>query len=440
MRSQPFDELRVSGFACKNFYPYYQRLSMLQSITIGQVSAQMLATQYGTPLYVYDEQRIRANARRVFSAFRADLPAFDLFYAIKANANLALAQILVSEGLGIDTSAPVEIAYAQKIGLAPERVLFSGNYSSDEDLQYAMKFGCFINLDDLSLLDRLLRFGKPQILCFRVNPDIGKSNVCDEDIVVAGQKAKFGIPHEKALAAYALAQKAGIKRFGIHMMTGSCITDAAYFAEITSRLMDVVGRLHRELGIVCEFVNIGGGLGIPYLPGEAPLDIELAAKNVAAVFLRKCAEFKLTPPKLMMEPGRYFVGDAGFLLGRVHALKQSYQNFVGTDIGFTTLMRPTLYEAYHHIRVDGKENQPRVAQNLCGQLCENTDVWCRNRELPKLEVGDLIVLENAGAYGHAMSSSYNGRLRPAEVLVNGKEHRLIRRRETVEDVLHGMIL
>lgn len=402
---------------------------------IGQVLARELATQYGTPLYVYDEQRIRASAKRVFAAFRKHLPAFDLFYAIKANSNLAIAKILVEEGLGIDTSAPVEIECAKKIAVPRERVLFSGNYSSDDDLRQAMDFGCLVNLDDLSLLERLLKFGKPEILCFRVNPDIGKSNVCEDNIVVAGQRAKFGIPHEQILEAYKAAQQAGITRFGIHMMTGSCVTDATYFAEITARLMNTVGKLHRELGIVCEFINIGGGLGIPYLPGEAALDLELAAKNVAEVFLQKCAEFQISPPKLMMEPGRFLVGEAGFLLGRVHALKQSYQSFAGTDIGFTTLMRPTLYDAYHQIRVDGKEELPLVAQNLCGQLCENTDVWCRDRELPKLEVGDLLVVENAGAYGYVMSSSYNGRLRPAEVLVNGSEHRLIRRREIVDDII-----
>jgi len=283
------------------------------------------------------------------------------------------------------------------------------------------------------LLPRLLKYGTPETICFRINPGIGKSNVGEED-VFAGSKAKFGVPHEKTIEAYRMARDAGIKTFGVHMMTGSCVTDPAYFEEITLKLMDVVGRTAKELGIQFSFVNLGGGLGIPYLPEEPELDIEKTAELVVNAFLAKCDEYSLTPPRLMMEPGRYFVGDAGFLLGRVHAVKESYQRFVGTDIGFNLLMRPVLYDAYHHIRVNGKENQKRVPTNITGQLCENTDVWCKERMLPPLACGDLIVVENCGAYGFCMSYPYNGRLQAAEVLVNNGQHALIRKRQTVEDL------
>ncbi|MDO8494599.1 MAG: diaminopimelate decarboxylase [Deltaproteobacteria bacterium] len=404
------------------------------------VSAEALAEQYGTPLYVYETNRIRENYRRLFKAFQSRWPKFKVYYAVKSNSNPAVVKILVEEGAGCDCASQNEIRLAKHVGVEGEEILFSGNYLSDNDVQEGLKAKALVNLDDISLLPKLLKFGHPQFLSFRINPAIGKSNV-HENIALAGKQAKFGIPWEKAIDAYSAAKEAGIKRFGVHMMTGSCVTDPHYFEEITLKLLDCIGPIAQKLKINFEFIDIGGGFGIPYLPDEKPLDIEKTAELVTNVFKKKTKEYGLGEPRLGVEPGRYFVGDAGFVIGRVHAIKESYKKFVGTDVGMNSLARPVLYGAYHGIHTEKlkvKSEKLKVGEEtvtITSQACENSDAWAKDRKLPKLEIGDLIVVENAGAYGFVMSYPYNGRLRPAEVLVDGKQHKLIRKRETFEDWL-----
>ncbi len=408
------------------------------ALYIGDVPVREIARTYGTPAYVYDEQRIRANYARVAAAFRTHYPDFHLYYAIKANDNLAVAAIVTSEGAGIDAASVNEILLAKELGLDGERVIFSGNFLSDEDILRGLESGVIFNLDDASLFPRVLRFGKPDLICFRVNPGYGKSNVGDF-VTNAGPNAKFGVHPDQVLDAYRMAYEAGIRRFGVHMMPGSCVTDAEYFPFVTGLLMDIVGKVGTTLGIDFEFIDIGGGLGIPYRPGETPLDLEVAAKKSVDMFRSKLDAYGLKPPRLIMEPARAIVGDAGWIVGAVHSIKRGYSTIVGTDVSFNVLVRPALYDAYHGIRVDGKEQSPRAKLGLCGQLCENTDFWVRDRELPAdIAEGDIIVVENAGAYGYAMSFRYNGRLRPAEVLVNGKTHELIRAREGFEDMVRGV--
>ena len=404
-------------------------------IAIGEIPAADIAAKFGTPTYVYDEQKIRKNYRRAFNAFVKHYPDFKMFYAVKSCNNPAIVNILRQEGAGVDAASVNEILLAKHVGLGGEDVMFSGNFLSDDDIRQGLESGVIFNLDDISLLPRLLKFGKPEILSFRVNPGYGKSNV-GEFVTNAGPNAKFGIHPDKVMEAYKLAKEAGIKRFGAHMMTGSCITDAEYFPFVTGLLMDIIGKTGKELKIDFEFIDLGGGLGIPYKPGEPALDLEKAAELTAKMFRSKVAEYGLKPPQLKMEPARYFVGNAGYLIGRVHSIKESYRKIAGTDIGMNTLARPAMYGSYHHIYVDGKEQEPRAAIGLCGQLCENTDFWVKERELPaSIAEGDLVVVENAGAYGFGMSYQYNGRLRPAEVLVNGEEATLIRTREDFDDMI-----
>lgn len=396
-----------------------------------------LAQLYGTPLYVYDEAKIRANFRYAFNAFKKHYDNFRFFYAIKACNNPAIASILKSEGAGIDAASVNEILLAKKIGLSGKNVMFSGNFLSDDDIKQGLNSGVIFNLDDPSLLPRILKFGVPEMLSFRVNPGIGKSNV-GEFVTNAGPTAKFGIHPDHVLNAYRAAKEAGVQHFGAHMMTGSCITDADYFPFITGLLMDIIGKVAKTLSIEFEFVDLGGGLGIPYQHDEPSLNLEKAAKLTAEIFKSKCAQYQMKAPQLMMEPARFFVGNAGYIIGRVHSIKDSYKKIIGTDIGMNTLARPAMYGSYHHIYVDQKESHPRTTLGLCGQLCENTDFWVKARELPSdIAEGDLVVVENAGAYGFSMSYQYNGRLRPAEVLVNGAKHALIRPRETFEDMIRN---
>ncbi len=411
-----------------------------QQIYFEGIKASDLAAIYGTPTYVYEENRIRENFRRALRAFKQYYPDFRFFYAIKANNNLAIANILRQEGAGIDAASVNEILLAQKLGLGGEKVMFSGNFLSDDDIRQGLQSGVIFNLDGLELLPRVLKFGQPELLSFRINPGYGQCEVGDF-VCNAGPEAKFGVHPDQVLEAYRQAKEAGVKRFGAHMMPGSCIRDPDYFRFITELVMDIIGRVAQELQIDFEFVDLGGGLGIPYKTGDYTLDIERAAELVAAAFRGKIAQYGLRPPQMMMEPARYFVGDAGYIIGTVHAIKDSYKRIIGTDVSMNTLARPAMYGAYHHIYVNGRENEPRQNLGLCGQVCENTDFWVRDRPLPQgISEGDLIVVENAGAYGYAMSYQYNGRLRPAEVLVNGKEHYQIRSRENIEDLVRNVTI
>ncbi len=407
-------------------------------IYLEDVPVTLIAQTYGTPTYVYEENRIRDNFRRALNAFRKYYPNFRFFYAIKANNNLAVANILRQEGAGIDAASINEILLAQRLGLGGDNVMFSGNFLSDDDIQQGLKSGVIFNLDDISILPRVLKYGKPEFLSFRLNPGYGACEVGDF-VCNGGPNAKFGVHPDQIMDAYRMAKEAGIKRFGAHMMPGSCIRDPEYFKFITGLLMDNIGKVGKELGIDFEFIDLGGGLGIPYKHEDAPLDIDKAAQLVAEIFTEKINEYGLKPPRLMMEPARYFVGDAGYVVGTVHSIKNSYKRIIGTDVSMNTLARPAMYGAYHHIYVNGREDEARKPVGLCGQVCENTDFWVKERMLPEgITLGDIIVVENAGAYGYAMSYQYNGRLKPAEVLVNGDKHWLIRQRETIEDLVRNV--
>lgn len=407
-------------------------------IYLEDVPVTLIAQTYGTPTYVYEENRIRDNFRRALNAFRKYYPNFRFFYAIKANNNLAVANILRQEGAGIDAASINEILLAQKLGLGGDNVMFSGNFLSDDDIQQGLKSGVIFNLDDISILPRVLKYGKPEFLSFRLNPGYGACEVGDF-VCNGGPNAKFGVHPDQIMDAYRMAKEAGIKRFGAHMMPGSCIRDPEYFKFITGLLMDNIGKVGKELGIDFEFIDLGGGLGIPYKHEDGPLDIDKAAQLVAEIFTEKLNQYGLKPPRLMMEPARYFVGDAGYVVGTVHSIKNSYKRIIGTDVSMNTLARPAMYGAYHHIYVNGREDEARKPVGLCGQVCENTDFWVKERMLPEgITLGDIIVVENAGAYGYAMSYQYNGRLKPAEVLVCNDRHWLIRQRETIEDLVRNV--
>lgn len=252
-------------------------------IAIGNIPVTELAAEYGTPTYVYDEQKIRANYRRAYQAFAKHYPDFKMFYAVKCCNNPAIVNIMRQEGAGADCASVNEILLAKSVGLSGENVMFSGNFLSDSDIRQGLESGVIFNLDDISILPRLLKFGTPEMLSFRVNPGYGKSNV-GEYVTNAGPGAKFGIHPDQVMDAYRMAKAAGIKRFGAHMMTGSCITDADYFPFVTGLLMDIIGKVAKELQIDFEFIDLGGGLGIPYKPGEPALDLEKAAEKTAEVF------------------------------------------------------------------------------------------------------------------------------------------------------------
>lgn len=398
-----------------------------------------LAKEFDTPLYVYSEKRIRDNVKRVKAAFKKHYPNFRLYYAVKANNNLAILKIIKQEADGFDCAAPEEIHLAMEAGAKPTEILYSGVYHRNEELAYALKAGVNINLEGISQIKRLLKLGTPEFISFRVNPGISGGSI--KGLVFAGHDAKFGIIEKNVLEAYRIAKEAGIKRFGMHMMTGSNVKDPAYFEEASSKLLDIAGNVRKELGIQFDFIDIGGGLGISYKPSEHDLDVEAAAKKVAAVFDKKVKELDLGNPILMIEPGRYIVGDSSILLTKVHSIKDAYKRFIGVDAGMNILLRPMLYDAYHHIVVANKLNEkPTEKVSIVGPVCENTDQLAKDRMMPALEEGDLLAVLNAGAYGFSMSSQYNTRPRAAEVLVNNGKAEIIRERETIYDIYKNVIV
>jgi diaminopimelate decarboxylase len=294
-----------------------------------------------------------------------------------------------------------------------------------------------VNVDSLSQLDRLLSMAVPSLVSMRVNPEIGAGH--HAHVITAGRESKFGVWEEDALRAYAKAKKVGVERFGIHMHVGSGVLDAKPFVLALEKLLSTAKRVHEQVGVEFEFIDMGGGLGVPYRPEDKELDLTLFAGTVLALFKRRIDEYGLGKPFFCVEPGRYLVSDAGVLLSAVNTVKITpFKKFVGVDAGFNTLVRPTMYGSYHHMLVANKLGFPEEeTYDVVGPICESGDVLARDRRLPKIEEGDLLAVLNAGAYGFAMSSQYNARPRAAEVLVKNGKCALIRERKSLEDLLSG---
>jgi len=393
-----------------------------------------IASKYGTPTYVTDEKRIRDNYRRFVSAFSSRWLRFKAFYALKANSNLSIISMLRQEGAGADCSCVQELQLAclAKFDLAD--MLYTAAYNSDQELKFASQLGVTVNLDDVGLLGRLAKFGLPKRLSFRINPGFGKAAF--DAILCAGPGSKFGISEGVAKKAYAKARRMGVERFGIHMMAGSCVLDERYFGRVTDKLFEIADSVAKSAGVELEFVDIGGGFGIPYRPEEKPLDLQKIAKAVTDRF--KCRfESMSTSPYLYAEPGRYLVADSTVLLTRVNAMKQSGRlKFVGVDAGMNSLVRPAMYGAYHEIVLASRAAKGRKEKiSIVGPICENGDILAKDRMMPVLKEGDLLAVLDAGAYGYSMSSNYNSRPRPAEVIIHNGEDFLVRERENLSDLL-----
>ncbi|MBT7609685.1 MAG: diaminopimelate decarboxylase [Bacteriovoracaceae bacterium] len=391
-----------------------------------------IANEFKTPTYVYDQNKIEKNYQKLYHAFSSHYKNFKIHYAVKANPNPAIIKILLDQGAGVDCSSPGELEAALRAGTKKENILYTGNYESQEDLSQILNADIKFNLDDLTSFERLLEIRKTDFVSFRINPGMGKGG--HEAVVTGGTDAKFGIPYEKAFEAYKIAKEAGVQRFGLHMMTGSNNLEPYFFREAVEKLMEIGGDIFNRLDIKPEYVDIGGGFGIPYTEEDVYLDVELLGRLVCEKFTKKLDEYSLGRPQLLIEPGRYLVGNAGILITSVTGVKESYRTFVGVDAGMNTLARPALYQAIHRVSTPYNSG-PTRKMNLCGQVCENADIFAKNLDLPKnLKEDDLVLLHDVGAYGFCMSSVYNGRPRPAEILINSDQSKLIRRRETIEDL------
>ncbi len=407
------------------------------NLSIGGKDTPELAEEFGTPLYVLDEDRIRENYKKLHNAFSSKYHDFKIYYACKANTNLAVLRILEEEGSCIDTVSPGEIYTSLLAGYSPERILYTGNNATNEELKYALSSGVRINLDSLSAMERLsnLPGSEGQEISFRVNPQVGAGH--HDHCITGGDLSKFGIMEEEVVQMYQKAIDIGFKPIGIHSHIGSGILDPEPFKVAVHTLMDAAGHVNRELGIQFEFVDFGGGMGIPYEPQENLLDMEKFSQEIVDLFKEKLYQYNMGNPTLCLEPGRYIVGDASYLLTRINTVKQSYRKFIGVDAGFNTLLRPTMYGSYHHIvSANNPLEEPAQEIDIAGNICESGDLFARDRPMPVLEEGELLAILNAGAYAFSMSSQYNSRPRPSEVLVKDGNAEIIRERETFADLLN----
>ena len=406
-------------------------------LNIDGVSASRLVKEFDTPLYVMSERRIRNNFRRLKDALTKQYDKVRIFYSTKANTNLSVLRILQTEGAWLDAVSPGEVFLALKAGFPPEKILFTGTSVRNSELKFVVDSGVTMNVDSLSQLRRLIKFHVPLFLSVRANPEVGAGH--HEHCITGGKDSKFGIWENDVVEAYKIAMKVGVKKFGIQMHIGSGILGAEPFLPALEKLLEIAGLVHRETDIKFEFIDVGGGVGVPYKPEEKPLDIDDFAKKVLNLFQEKTREYGLGEPWFYIEPGRYVVCDAVVLLTSVNTVKVTpYRKFVGVDAGFNTLIRPAMYGSYHPIVVANKLNEPETeTYDIAGPLCESGDFLARDRKLPRIEEEDLLAVLNAGAYGFSMSSQYNSRPRCAEVLVKDGKCALVIERESLETLLVG---
>jgi len=391
-----------------------------------------IAVEYPTPFYLYDEQRLRMQARALLAAF-AWSPDFKEYFAVKATPNPFILQILREEGLGADCSSLAELHLAEMVGMAGLDIMFTSNNTPAEEFQKARELDAVINLDDLSHISFLEHHaGLPSIISLRYNPGPLRPG---NQIIGNPVEAKFGVTRPQLFEGYQLLRDKGIKRFGLHTMVVSNELNPEHIVATARLLFELIVELSATLDIRFEFVNIGGGVGIPYRPEESVIDLAALGQDITEAYESTIARYGLDPVRLCMECGRVITGPAGFLIARVRHLKQTYKHYVGLDASMADLMRPGMYGAYHHLSVLGKTDQPTDERyDVTGSLCENNDKFAVDRTLPHIDVGDIVVIHDVGAHGHAMGFNYNGKLRPAELLLRADGSvQLIRRRETLDD-------
>jgi diaminopimelate decarboxylase len=393
------------------------------------ISLVELASKLGTPLYVLSESRIRENYRRLYGAFHRCYVKTRIYYAAKANTNMSVLVIMREEGAFLDAVSPGEIYIASKAGFDAERILYTGTSVSENELEYAIKSNVTINVDSLSQMEHLLGKTCPRIVSVRVNPEVGAGH--HEHCVTGSRDSKFGLLKRDVHQAYKMAKEARVERFGIQMHIGSGILNVEPYLEAIENLLASAREVHEDLGINFEFIDLGGGFGVPYRPEEQELDIEETSDRLVQRFKKRVTEYQLGEPILCIEPGRYIVADGGILLTSVNSVKTTpFKEFIGVDAGFNTLIRPSMYDAYHEIVLANTTGPGTEAvYDVVGPLCESGDCLARDRRLEKTREGDILAVLNAGAYGYAMTSQYNSRPRPAEVLVRDGRYSVVRESE-----------
>jgi len=389
-----------------------------------------LIKEFGSPLYVYNESIIRERYRILDKSF--NVPNKKILYACKANSNLEILKILKGEGCGIDAVSQGEVFLALKAGFEPKNILFTGNNVTDEEIDYIVENKVLLNLDSLSVLERYGKKYPNTSVCVRINPNVGDGH--HDHVITGGVESKFGIYISDIEKIHTIAKKHNLKIVGIHQHIGSNILNVESF----KLAIDVI--LEQALNFEnLDFIDIGGGIGVPYKPEEQKLDMEELKNIVNQKFKEFCEKYGKNV-SLWIEPGRFLVAESGYLLVNVNTVKTNpCYKFVGTNSGFNHLVRPTMYDSYHEIvNLSNLEGQKEVV-TVCGNICESGDIFAKDRLINQVREGDILAILNAGAYGYSMGSNYNFRPLPAEILINGNDVRLIRRRESFEELLRNQV-
>ena len=408
---------------------------MSSSFPLSKAQLDDLISKFPTPFYLYDEKAIRENMQKFTKAFSI-FPVFREHFAVKACPNPYILKILAQEGCGADCSSLPELILSKKSGILGKKVIFTSNETPAEEYKYAYESGNIINLDDFTHIEYLKKaIGKlPDTICFRYNPGNNKQG-CNS-IIGKPEEAKYGLTREQIIQAYKICKEEGVKHFGLHTMVASNELNPNFFIDTAKLLFELCAEIKEKTGVRIEFVDLGGGIGIPYRPEQKAVDYDYVAKGIKNEYDKILIPANLDPMEIYWECGRPITGPYGWLITTAIHEKHIYREYIAVDSCMADLMRPGMYGAYHEITVSGKENEPKTqVYDVVGSLCENCDKFAVQRSLPKIEMGDHIIIHDAGAHGRAMGFNYNGKLRCGEILMRQDgSFKQIRRRETIDDL------
>ena len=408
---------------------------MSSSFPLSKAQLDDLISKFPTPFYLYDEKAIRENMQKFTKAFSI-FPVFREHFAVKACPNPYILKILAQEGCGADCSSLPELILSKKSGILGKKVIFTSNETPAEEYKYAYENGNIINLDDFTHIEYLKNaIGKlPDTICFRYNPGNNKQG-CNS-IIGKPEEAKYGLTREQIIKAYKICKEEGVKHFGLHTMVASNELNPDFFIDTAKLLFELCAEIKEKTGVRIEFVDLGGGIGIPYRPDQKAVDYDYVAKGIKNEYDKILIPANLDPMEIYWECGRPITGPYGWLITTAIHEKHIYREYIAVDSCMADLMRPGMYGAYHEITVSGKENEPKTqVYDVVGSLCENCDKFAVQRSLPKIEMGDHIIIHDAGAHGRAMGFNYNGKLRCGEILMRQDgSFKQIRRRETIDDL------
>lgn len=404
-----------------------------KKLPIGHGQMLELASHMETPFYLYDETAIIEHARRFRKLF-SWAPGFCNYYAVKACPNPAILKLLAQEGFGADCSSLPELLLSKASGITGKKIMFTSNDTPPEEFKAAYEAGAIINLDDITHIEALEQAvgTLPDTICFRYNPGPDRTG---NAIIGNPVEAKYGVTTSQIVDCYKIMKEKGVKHFGLHTMVASNELDGTYIVETARMLFALAIRIQKEAGVRIEFIDMGGGIGIPYRPDQEAMDLAKVSSEMQELYQGMIVPAGLDPLQIVFECGRVMTGPYGYLVSKVLHVTKKYKDYVGLDASMANLMRPALYGSYHHITVVGKDKMPcDHTYDVTGSLCENNDKFAIDRKLPEIKKGDVVVIHDAGAHGHSMGFNYNGKLRCAEyMLKRDGSVVMIRKAQTCDD-------